>query len=203
VLAIGIFGTIANGLLLYALIAHHAHDVKKRAINLPIINQNILDLSCCLLLVISVCVQINSTYLTGALGYFLCTFFMNETATNSALNGSIINLVALTLERYLKVVHPFWSKKHLKRWMAYAAMVFAWIGGILSAAPDSFIAARLEDGFCIAYLESPEANMISASCHFLLFFLCPLLIFIYCYARIIVVIRRQSGRGTTWRVQLR
>jgi len=48
---------------------------------------------------------------------------------------SIINLMTVTVERYLKVVHPFWSKKHLKRWMIYAAMVFAWIAGILSIAP--------------------------------------------------------------------
>jgi len=58
VLAIGIFGTAANALVLYALIAHFARDAKKRAINLLIINQNLLDLSCCLLLLMSISVQI-------------------------------------------------------------------------------------------------------------------------------------------------
>ena len=80
VLAIGLVGTAANVLVLYALIAHHARETKKRVINLLIINQNFLDLSCCLLLVISVCVEINNTYLTGAIGYFLCTMFITHTA---------------------------------------------------------------------------------------------------------------------------
>jgi len=48
VLAIGLVGTAANVLVLYALIAHHARETKKRVINLLIINQNFLDLSCCL-----------------------------------------------------------------------------------------------------------------------------------------------------------
>ena len=43
VLAIGIVGTAANALVLYALIAHNAREAKKRAINLLIINQNLLD----------------------------------------------------------------------------------------------------------------------------------------------------------------
>jgi len=43
VLAIGVVGTAANALVLYALIAHNARDAKKRAINLLIINQNLLD----------------------------------------------------------------------------------------------------------------------------------------------------------------
>ena len=191
VLAIGIFGTAANALVLYALVAHHARDAKKRAINLLIINQNLLDLSCCLLLVISVSIQINSPHLTGAVGYLLCVLFLTDTATYCALYGSIINLVALTLERYLKVVHPFWSKKHLKRWMIQIAMAFAWIGGIASSSPPPFIMSRVEYGTCLSYFESQESNWILGSCNFSIFFFVPLVVFVYCYGRIVVVMRRQ------------
>ena len=37
----------------------------------------------------------------------------------------VINLMTITIERYLKVVHPFWSKRNLKRWMMYAATISA------------------------------------------------------------------------------
>jgi len=36
--------------------------------------------------------------------------------TNTVADN-IINLMTVTVERYLKVVHPFWSKRHVKRWM--------------------------------------------------------------------------------------
>jgi len=84
VLAITIFGTAANATVLFALIAHYVRDTKKCAINLLIINQNLLDLSCCLLLVISVCIQMGNIYLSGALGYFL-VYFLSMTPVPSVL----------------------------------------------------------------------------------------------------------------------
>jgi len=191
VLAIGIFGTAANATVLYALIAHYVRDAKKRAINLLIINQNLLDLSCCVLLVISIAVQIDNTHRSGALGYFLCLFFFTDSAIYCALYGSTINLVALTIERYLKVVHAVWSKAHLKRWMIHAAMAFSWIGGIVACTPPAVITVRVEDGMCTSDFGSAVSDYVYGSCNLLLFFFFPLLIFIYCYARIVVVIRRQ------------
>ena len=191
VITIGCVGTAANATVLYALMAHNVREAKKRVINLLIINQNLLDLFCCFLLVISVFIEINNIYLTGIFGYLLCSIIINGTATHCVLYGSIINLVALTIERYLKVVHAIWSKTHLKRWMIHAAMAFAWIGGIATAAPTSFITARLEEGRCISYYESQNTSMVFGGCTVVLFFFFPIFIFIYCYWRIVVVIRRQ------------
>ena len=200
VIAVAVFGTVANALVLYALIAHSARDAKKRVINFMVINQNSLDLCCSVLLVLSMLIEVSNVYLTGAFGYFLCAIIVNGAATQCAVYGSIINLVALTLERYLKVVHPFWSKKNLKRWVVYTAMAFAWIGGFLTVAPASFIMSRLRNGVCVAYVESEESQQHADTNYTLLliflgriviFFLLPLMIFIYCYGRIVVVIRRQ------------
>ena len=191
VLVIGIFGTAANALLLYALFAHNAHEKKKRVINLLIINQNVLDLFSCLALTISVGIEVNNIYLEGSLGYFICTIFINGTATHIAMTGSVINLVAVTIERYLKVVHAIWSKTHLKRWMIYSAMAFVWIGGIAHSAPVSFLTSRLQNGLCHAFIESKESQWIFGGFNVSVLFFFPLLIFIYCYWRIVVVIRRQ------------
>jgi len=192
VLATGIFGTAANALVLYALVVHHARDAKKRAVNLLIINQNVLDLLCCCFLVISVSVQISNPHITRrAFGYFLCAVFLKENATYCALYGSIINLVALTTERYLKVVHPFWSKKRLKRWMIQAAMAFAWVGGIASVVPPAILNIRVEDGVCLSYFESPGSEWILGGCNLAIFFFVPLIVFVYCYGRIVVVMMRQ------------
>jgi len=194
VLAIGIFGTAANGLVLYALISHNIQDAKKRAVNLLIINQNVMDLSCCVLLVFSVCIQINDIYLTGALGYLLCALVMSDTASYCVLYGSVINLVALTGERYLKVVHPFWSKKKLKRWMVQAAIAVAWIGGILYTVAPSIASARVENGFCVAFdFQSTQSAVYTyGGFHLAVFFIFPLIEFIYCYGRILMVMRRQA-----------
>jgi len=191
VLVIGIFGIAAKALMLYALIVHNARDAKKRAINLLIINQNLLELSCCILAVISVSVQIHSSYLTGAFGNFVCAIFLTDTVSYCALYGSITNLVVLSVERYLKVVHHCWSKRHLKRWMVRSAMALAWITGIASTAPPSFIMSRVEDGICLSDFESPKTDRVLGSCTLVIFFTFPLIIFIYCYGRVVVLMRRQ------------
>jgi len=45
--------------------------------------------------------------------------------------GSVINLASITVERYLKVVRPIWSKNKLRNWMVYSAMAYAWISSLV------------------------------------------------------------------------
>ena len=93
VIAVGVFGTAANALVLYALIAHHARQTKKRGVNLLLINQNVLDLLACVLLVISCSMIVSNIYLTGALGYVLCIIFVSGNSTTCMQSASIINLM--------------------------------------------------------------------------------------------------------------
>jgi len=101
--------------------------------------------------------------------------------------------MTVTVERYLKVVHPFWSKKHLKRWMIYAAMVFAWILGTLSVAPSMFVSTVVKDGVCQAYFvwESPAVQQALNFWILFSYFVVPVILFVFCYARIVVVMRSQ------------
>jgi len=92
IVAIGIFGVAANALVLYALIAYHVRETKKRQVNLLLIKQNVLDLTSCVLAVITFSIQVSNIYLTGALGYFLCTIFISANSTYCMLYASIINL---------------------------------------------------------------------------------------------------------------
>jgi len=102
IIAIGIFGTAANALVLYGLVAYHVRETKKWAINLLTINQNLLDLSSCVLLIITYSTKVSNIHLTGALGYFLCTILHSENAHTCTLYASIINLTPTLPMPYLK-----------------------------------------------------------------------------------------------------
>jgi len=77
--------------------------------------------------------------------------------------------------------------------MIYAAMVFAWIVGILLNLPVVFTTSVVMDGMCHAFSiwESPAARLIYGAVSIFIVFILPLVVFIYCYSRIIVVMRRQ------------
>ena len=194
VIGIALIGTAANAMVLYALIVHNARETKKRVVNLLIINQNLLDLCCCLFAVIIAAMRVSNIYLTGALGYILCSIFISANAAYCMFNASIINLMALTVERYLKVVYPFWSKKNFKRWMIYAAIVFSWVAGILSVGPVGFATSIVVEGTCLGFQLFFEIDEIKAgygTWSFLSFSLLPVVFFVYCYGHIVVVMRKQ------------
>ena len=121
VVVIGVVGTVGNGLILYALYAS-----KQRKKHVLIFNQNALDFFSSLNLIVSYAVKIGNFYLTGAFGYWLCTWFISELMVWWGTLGSMLNLAIITIDRYLKVVHPN-SKKYVRRWVVCSAAAFAWI----------------------------------------------------------------------------
>jgi len=189
VLIAGIVGVVANGLVLYAMVASKQH--KKQVL---IFNQNVHDLVNCLFLVAVYSVKISNIYLRGAVGYWLCATVLSDAGSWGAFVGSLINLAAVSIERYLKVVHHAWTKKKLRNWTIYSTIAFAWIGGIACAEGLMIPTSGVVNGVCYAqsFWKSEAARVAFGIYNFLSFYLIILVIFVYCYGRILVVIRRQA-----------
>ena len=132
--------------------------------------------------------------LTGSVGYWLCIVIQSECLVAWGTFASAINLAAITVERYLKVVHSTWSKTKLRSWMIYSAMATAWIISFINNIAVMFPAAVVIDGVCYAYVvsENETARMFYFIWNFISFYVIVLLIFVFCYWRIVLVIRRQA-----------
>jgi len=189
VVVIGVVGAAANGLILYAMIASKQH--KKQFL---IFNQNVFDLCSCLLLVLTYTLQICSIHLTGMLGYWLCMMVLSENLIWCAKHGSHINLMSISIERYLKVVHPTYSKIVLRKWVIYLAVAFAWIISTVYNQAVVFSTSVVVDGVCYGYIlwESRVAAVAYGIWAFMSFFVLVIFVFIFCYGRIVVVIHRQA-----------
>jgi len=190
VIVIGIVGTAANALVLYALVASKQHK------KLPLIlNQNLLDLTSSLLLAVVYALKISSIYLTGLLGYWLCMLLLSENLIWLAIEGSVINLAVIAVERYLKIVRPIWSRKHMGKSTEYLLSALPWILSFLYNMTVTFQTSAVIDGVCHAFIvwDSRIVQMIYALFYFLAFYPFMLLIFVVCYGRILVAIRRQAA----------
>jgi len=190
VIIIGIGGAAANALVLYAMIVSKQH--KKQ---LLIFNQNVFDLCSCLFLVLIYILKLCSIHLTGTLGYWLCTMLLSESLLWWSVNGSVINLLSIATERYLKVVHSSLSKRVLRKWVIYSAMACPWIISTIFNMAVVLSTTRVIDGVCYAYRfwESRLASAVYGTWHFVSFFVIVLIGFIYCYGRILAVICRQAN----------
>jgi len=199
VVFIGIIGIAGNALVLYALIATKQH--KKHVL---IVNQNALDFFSSFFLVLVYILKLYYNHLSGSLGYWLCTVLLSEYPVWVGCHGSTINLAIITIDRYLKVVHPVWSRKYVRPWVIHCAAVSSWL---LSIVPHTqvFLTTAVIDGQCIGYLAASDlTSLILGTLLLMCFYVIIMVIFIFCYGRILVAIRRQarvmaahSGPGST------
>ena len=190
VLVIGVLGTTANALILYALVASKQH--KKHVL---IVHQNALDLFTCFFMIVTYSVKLCNIYLTGPAGYWLCTLLLSESLIWFGTYASVVNLAIVTIERYLKVVHSTWSKTKLRNWMVYSAMALAWIVSFVSNIAVAFPTSTVINGACYPYMiwASDTARIINFVWNFVSFYVVIIFIFIFCYWRILTVIRRQAS----------
>jgi len=190
VVVVGILGTAANALILYALVASKQH--KKHTL---IFNQNVLDLCSSVFTIIAYSLKVCNIYLTGPIGYWLCIMLLSDSLIWCGIIGSVINLAAITIERYLKVVHPVvWSKKKLRKRMTYSAVAFSWIASIIYNVALVLPTTAVLDGACYAYAiwMNKADRVIHLACDFACFYVVVILLFIFCYWRILLVVRRQA-----------
>ena len=187
--ALGVVGTAANALILYAMVVSKQH--KKQ---LLIFNQNALDLFSSVFTVITFSLQLSNVYLTGFFGYLLCTLLLTENLIWWGIQGSMLSLAAISAERYVKIVHPQWSKKKLFKRFKYSAAAFTWIFSIIYMSAMVFPTTIVLDGACYpfqlyVYNVARMAQFVFDFCFFYVFviFTC-----IFCYWRILIVIRRQA-----------
>jgi len=198
VVIIGVVGTVANGLVLYAMVVSKQH--KKNEL---IFNQNVLDLYSCLLLVIMYGLNLFNIDLTGSLGYWLCMFLFSENLLWLGVYGSFVNLTFISIERYLKVVHPALSKKLLRKKVIYATIAFIWIGSCVHLMPAAFKGSAVINGECIGYSvwENPVDGVAYGIFYFLAAYVIVLAICVFCYGKILITVRRQAqvmaGHGAT------
>jgi len=188
VLVMGIVGTAANGLILYAMVASNQHTKQ-----VLIFHQNFIDIVASFFLVITYSLKLCNIYLKGPVGYWLCALFHSDSLFFWATSASEINLATVTVERYLKVVHPVWSKK-LNNWMIYSTMAIAWVVSFIYSIVGGIVYSAVIDGVCYVYMtyENEVSKVVVIVISFLLLYVIILVIFLFCYWRILTVIRRQA-----------
>jgi len=194
-IVIGVMGTAANAIVLYALVTSKQH--KKY---LLITNQNALDLFCSCFLVITYSLKLCNFYLTEVHGYWLCMMLLSEMLIYFGISGSIINLAIITIDRYLKmvdylnVVYHTWSRKWLRSWVMYSAIAFPWLVGIVYNTATAFATSGVIDAVCFsaAFYNSSADRLATLISYIVFFYVIILVIFIFCYGGILITVRRQA-----------
>jgi hypothetical protein len=169
-------------------------QTKKKTMNVMLINQLAIDFYSSLMIIATYTVNLVDIYFSGTSGYLLCVMLSGQMLLWLGLCSSVVNLVVITLERYVKVVHSVWHKIHFKRWMAYFGCAFSWASGFLGTILPYLLTTYTYDGQCMALVRfsSRSGELIYIWFNYVYYYQIPVLLFVICYFRIFQVIRRQN-----------
>jgi hypothetical protein len=191
-IVIGSVGIVANGYVFITII--FCKDVRNNVTNVFICNQTVLDCVACVALTITMVLQKTaaSSYAVGFNKSIICIFFDNTAFLGASVYASKYSLVVIALERFFKIVHPVNHRNNLRPWMIKIGIIIPWAEGLFAGIIPSGTMSSLVDGRCRNTLQTYGAGRIFNMFTFVWHFLVPLMIFIFCYANILAVVRRQS-----------
>ena len=88
----------------------------------------------------------------GVLRQLVCLLIESDALTSSAIYGSVYGLVVITVERYVKIVHPVAHRNHYRRWMTRVGVATPWLIGLLTSSVPSLTTAKFVNGRCTTHV---------------------------------------------------
>ena len=193
-LLIGIFGMCGN--MMVIIILGSSSTLRRQHTVMYIINQSAIDLVSSIMII---CLHDVSGVVPfdGLAGEIYCRLWQSEVLLWSFLTSSTMNLVFITLNRYMKLVHPMWYKVYFGQSKVKFSLIFSWFYGPLITFPASVPTSHVQDGICLFSSMWPSAltkvifGIIAISLHYLL----PLILFVCFYVRIIYTLHRHMKQN--------
>ena len=106
---IGCVGILGNGLAMLTL--GSSATLRKKTVNRFILNQSFIDFLTAILLMATALTLPYKEPLYGISGILFCYLWDSTVILWCLFVTSSCNLLVMTTERYLKIVHPFWYRK--------------------------------------------------------------------------------------------
>ncbi len=153
-ITIGVFGVIGNGFVLVVLL--NSREMRKNITNIFIFNQSVIDLITSLFLIVNFPTTANvSPQLAGERGEVYCRLWYSQLFFWCSICTSTYNLVAITIHRYIEVVHPIKYKNKFTKSRAYQMIVLVYIWGFGYSMLFIISTMRVVKGECMAVWHQP------------------------------------------------
>ena len=192
-MAIGSLGLLGNSLVIVVIFKYTT--MRRSLTNLLIINQSTIDMVTSAILLTSYASRYenNNIIPSGTVGEIICRLWTSNCLLWGFFTSSTYNLVALSLERYAKVVHPIWYQQAFTRWRAYMLLVTIWLVGIIYNIVTIVPTSGVVDGMCfpLAFFPSVKVQKFVGIVTIIAQFIFPLLILIFSYVNMVRILGRR------------
>ncbi|XP_038073524.1 cholecystokinin receptor type A-like [Patiria miniata] len=190
---IGFLGVTGNGLVLLVFFRGKS---SRNLINLFIINQSMIDFTSSLVFLL---IHLGPKFELepGNTGHLiLCKIWVSEYVMWALFISSSINLICITLERYVATLKPAWYRKKVaavkRRIVPVAAAV--WGLGFLIDAFWAYVQHVLPGNLCVPIYKSKVWQGVGGVLIFCVTYLIPLTCMAFCYSQIIRKLHQQAAK---------
>ena len=129
-IAAGVIGLTGNTFVIVVIVGFTS--MHKQLTNMFVVNQSIIDAVSSLIMTAQATSLVkNSKFFEGQImSEIYCRLWYSQTILWGCYVSSTYNIVVLTIERYLKIVHPVFHKVSFTRRKAKILLVLVWLFGI-------------------------------------------------------------------------
>ncbi len=197
-ICIGTVGIMGNSFVIF--VFAKSAKMRKKMVNILLINQSATDLAASISLVTIGHVK--------SVGPVLATFSVIAADLYCKLIGSRAllwgfatcstwNLVFVNLERYIGVSFPIWHKTSLNQRHVVGVVCFVWLFGILFLLLTASLTSKYFNGTCLIATEwkTEELSILGSVTSLIVHFIFPVIVMTFCYIFIIKILRQKTKVG--------
>ncbi len=186
---IGCLGVLGNGLVIFVFLSDFQHF--KSITNMLILNQSVIDFcNSVVFLILRLSPDVHNLP-QNFWGQLLCRVWFSEYIMWSLCITSTVNLVFVSLERYVAVCHPVKHRHTFTQKRARIGVSCVWIWGFTYQSYWAIL-HRNSFGDCREYWPSGILQLLLGLVVFILEYLLPLSIMTFAYISIIMMLRKRS-----------
>ena len=191
----GLVGMVLNMIALILLF--RVIKANKTASDILLISQLVIDLISALAIsAILPTDMVRPIYFKNNLSHLLmCKLWYSMFIPFLFTNMSMLNCILLTIERYMKIVHPIWHRINITTTAAYVALGISILINAIHCTMRYAISTSIHAGRCTSNQSLPPSyfNVIRII-HIMLLTVAPLVTFIYCYGHMMVTLRKRTKK---------
>ena len=189
---IGVTGLLGN--LLVVVVVYKYTKLFQQVNAVYIINQSFIDaVVSALLIAVSLDRQYPNLQQKGFKDELFCKLWRSQILLWGMMTSSTYNLMAISIDRYMAIVHPVWHKVSFTKAKANASIVFIWMFGVAFSASFVIPTSGLMNGRCIIthLWPSKEIAVFVGVLQVIVTMLLPILVHCNCYIRILTTLRKR------------
>ncbi len=190
-LSIGLLGMLGNFVVVLVMIC--SPTLRRKSTNILILNQSLIDFCAAFFVIAHDMIRILPSSADRMTQDIYCRLWKARLPMWGLFISSTYNLIAMTLDRYVALVHPLVHRNRCSRKKIYIIMAAVWLFG--PGWQSSYViptSGLSESGKCtiVKMYPSPQIQRFVGILAAMLEYFIPLLIITFAYTRMAIVLRR-------------